>query len=231
MILVCCIYSGALCCKLGTEFATYYSAVEQHPGEENKLVIDYTVFAFTLFPWKYPLCTVCPDHYFGKWALSLAVRTPAMRKFWNISHVTDTLKLSTHSQAKNIHYNYYVDELFSCLIVLIGKSTKTGFQDSYNYTFYILHVYCTFVTISCTSRTKHFEFKNKVETDLCLKSKKQDSYSSALATNMWLTTTVRAYVYHEQNITYKTSLRSTTIFNPYLGRQHNSYIQKSQSRE
>ena len=49
------IYSGALCCKLGTEFAAYYSAVEKHPGEESKLVIDYTysdcVHLNPLFPW------------------------------------------------------------------------------------------------------------------------------------------------------------------------------------
>ena len=60
MILERCIYSEGLCCKMGTEFATYYNVVKQHPGEESKLVIDYTVFAFTLtlfFLKQLPLCT------------------------------------------------------------------------------------------------------------------------------------------------------------------------------
>ena len=45
---------------MGTEFATYFSVVKKHPGEESKLVIDYTVCTLTLtlfFLKQLPLCT------------------------------------------------------------------------------------------------------------------------------------------------------------------------------
>ena len=31
-----CVYRWGLCCKMGTEFAAYYKAVEEHPGEEER---------------------------------------------------------------------------------------------------------------------------------------------------------------------------------------------------
>ena len=33
---MCFTNRGGLCCKMGTEFAAYYKAVEEHPGEEDR---------------------------------------------------------------------------------------------------------------------------------------------------------------------------------------------------
>ena len=42
MLLYLLLYSYGLCCKLGTEFAKYYEAVEQHEADKDRCVsCDY----------------------------------------------------------------------------------------------------------------------------------------------------------------------------------------------